>query len=246
MSQDIQERINACVTELATLLYEEADKSQLTDLSSIEKKVRSQILERVSPEIALFFVEQTTGTKVGKTRKIKSLVGELKLKVNQLHRLGVKARTRLSPLLQKCCLRLSANISYQNASIEIEALTGVKLGHSTQQKLVLAQDYQLPQAKQAVSELSVDGGKVRLRGKPQAGCHWRDYKTVRLQGIYYGAFFDDNQSLIDYVNSQQLASPLVCLGDGHDGVWNKRERIWSRPVRALGNFGLVSPERKSL
>ena len=54
MSQNIQERINACVTELATLLYEEADKSQLTDLSSIEKKVRSQILERVSPEIALF------------------------------------------------------------------------------------------------------------------------------------------------------------------------------------------------
>ena len=132
----------------------------------------------------------------------------------------MKARTRLSPLLQKCCLRLSANISYQNASIEIEALTGVKVGHSTQQKLVLAQEYELPQAKQAVSELSVDGGKVRLRGKPQAGCHWRDYKTVRLQGIYYGAFFDDNQSLIDYVNSQQLASPLVCLGDGHDGVWN--------------------------
>ncbi|MBC1221918.1 hypothetical protein [Nostoc sp. UCD121] len=22
--------------------------------------------------------------------------------------------------------------------------------------------------------------------------YWRDYKTVRLQGIYYGAFFDDN------------------------------------------------------
>jgi hypothetical protein len=66
----------------------------------------------------------------------------------------------------------------------------------------------------------VDGGKVRLRGKPQVGCHWRDYKTVRLQGIYYGAFFDDNQSLVDYVNSQRLVNPLVCLGDGHDGVWN--------------------------
>jgi hypothetical protein len=38
MSQDIQARIKACVTELATLLYEEADKSQLTDLESIEKK----------------------------------------------------------------------------------------------------------------------------------------------------------------------------------------------------------------
>jgi hypothetical protein len=43
-------------------------------------------------------------------------------------------------LLQKCCLRLSANESYQNAEQEIEALTGVKVGHTTQQKLVLAQE----------------------------------------------------------------------------------------------------------
>jgi hypothetical protein len=43
---------------------------------------------------------------------------------------------------------------------------------------------------------------------------------VRLQGIYYGAFFADNQSAVDYVNSQPLVNPLVCLGDGHDGVWN--------------------------
>ena len=138
----------------------------------------------------------------------------------QVHRLGLEPRSRLSPLLQKCCLRLSANESYQNAELEIEALTGVKVGHSTQQKLVLAQDIQLPQAKQAISEVSVDGGKVRLRGKPKAGCYWRDYKAVRLQGIYYGAFFDENQSLVDYVNSQDLVNPLVCLGDGHDGVWN--------------------------
>ena len=40
--------------------------------------------------------------------------------------------SKLSPLLQKCCLRLSANESYQKAEIEIEALTGVKVGHSTQ------------------------------------------------------------------------------------------------------------------
>lgn len=165
-------------------------------------------------------VINSTEQSFGKTRKIKSLVGELKLKAKQIHRLGLKPRSRLSPLLQKCCLRLSANESYQKAEIEIEALTGVKVGHTTQQKLVLEQDFQLPFAKQAVSEVSVDGGKVRLRGQPKAGCHWRDYKTVRLQGIYYGAFFDDNQSLVDYVNSQRLVNPLVCLGDGHDGVWN--------------------------
>lgn len=48
----------------------------------------------------------------------------------------------------------------------------------------------------------------------------RDYKAVRLQGIYYNALFQDNQSLIDFVNSQPLTNPLVCLGDGHDGIWN--------------------------
>lgn len=141
----------------------------------------------------------------------------------------MKPRSRLSPLLQKCCLRLSAKESYQKAEIEIEALTGVKVGHTTQQKLVLSQDFQLPLAKQSVSEVSLDGGKVRLRGKPKAGCHWRDYKTVRLQGIYYGAFFDDNQSLIDYVNSQCLVNPLICLGDGHDGVWNLVKEFGTEP-----------------
>jgi len=54
MNQDKQEQIKACLKELATLLYEEADKSKLTDLEGIEKTVRSQILELVSPEIALF------------------------------------------------------------------------------------------------------------------------------------------------------------------------------------------------
>ena len=58
MSQDKQERIKACLKELATLLYEEVDKSKLTDLEGIEKTVRSQILELVSPEIALFLLNK--------------------------------------------------------------------------------------------------------------------------------------------------------------------------------------------
>ncbi len=100
------------------------------------------------------------------------MVGELKLKAKQLQKLGLRPRSRLSPLLQKCCLRLSANESYQNAEIEIEALTGVKVGHSTQRKLVREGDFQQLQALQGISEVSLDGGKVRLRGKPKEGCHW--------------------------------------------------------------------------
>ncbi len=172
-------------------------------------------------------------------------MGVLKLKATQAERLGrsvggggfprqtslLKLRSQLSPLLEKCCLRLSANESYQNAEAEIEALTGMTVGHSTQQRLVNRQDLPLPFAKQGISEICVDGGKVRLRGEPKAGSHWRDYKAIRFQGIYYGAFFDDNQSLIDYVNSQKLLNPLVCLGDGHQGVWNLVQEFGTQEQR---------------
>ncbi|TFI51136.1 hypothetical protein BLD44_027790 [Mastigocladus laminosus UU774] len=29
----------------------------------------------------------------------------------------------------------------------------------------------------------------------------------------------ENEALIDWVNKQQLADPLTCLGDGHPGIW---------------------------
>ena len=153
-------------------------------------------------------------------------MGVLKLKATQGERLGLKLRSQLSPLLEKCCLRLSANESYQNAEAEIEALTGMIVGHSTQQRLVNRQDLPLPSAKQGISEISVDGGKVRLRGEPKAGSHWRDYKAKESQGIYYGAFFDDNQSLIDYVNTQKMLNPLVCLGDGPMRSMEVSPRVW--------------------
>jgi len=57
------------------------------------------------------------------------------------------------------------------------------------------------------------------------------HKAVRLQGIYYGTFFQSNLSLSDWVNSQRLLCPLVCLGDGHDGVWNLFEEIGSTAIR---------------
>lgn len=116
------------------------------------------------------------------------------MKARQAERLGLKPRSRLSPMLEKCCLRLSANESYQNAEAEIEALTGMRVGHSTHQRLVNRQELTLPQARQGISEISVDGGKVRLRDKSKAGSYWRVTCAVRLGGVYYGAFFDDNQS----------------------------------------------------
>ncbi len=58
MNSEKQEQLKACLKELATLLYEEAEKSELTDLESIEKTVRNQVLSYVSPEIALFLLSK--------------------------------------------------------------------------------------------------------------------------------------------------------------------------------------------
>lgn len=41
------------------------------------------------------------------------------------------------------------------------------------------------------------------------------------------AFFQENEKLVEWVNQQPLATPLTCLGDGHDGIWNLFEDIAS-------------------
>ena len=47
MNTEKQARLEACLTELASLLYEQTDKSKLIDLENIEKTVRTQMLEQV-------------------------------------------------------------------------------------------------------------------------------------------------------------------------------------------------------
>jgi hypothetical protein len=158
-------------------------------------------------------------------------VGKLRVQKHQAERLGVKARSRMSGGLEKACLRLSANESFQDAEADIAALTGIAVGHSTQQRLVGRQAFALPEAKQGVTEISIDGGKVRLRDLKQSDSPWRDYKAVRVQGTYYAAFYQDNPTLVDYLNAQRLLAPVVCLGDGHDGVWNLFADIASADAR---------------
>lgn len=148
-------------------------------------------------------------------------MGKLKITKKQADALGIEPYTRHSPLLERCCLLLSANESYQNAESDLYLLTGLKVGHSTQHRKVNQIDLPLPDLKQGLSEISVDGGKIRLRTEAKGeASFWQEYKTARLQGTYYGAFFQDNLSLTDWINSQKLTQPLYCLGDGHDGIWN--------------------------
>ena len=134
--------------------------------------------------------------------------------------LEVKAYTRWSPYLEQCCLLVSANESYERAAQDIEVLTGMKVAHSTQQRLVHRQTFELPHVERPVEEMSVDGGKGRLRTSPEQPSEWRDYKAVNLHEHCVAAFFQDNEQLVNWVNGQLLSDSLTCLGDGHDGIWN--------------------------
>ena len=138
----------------------------------------------------------------------------------------IESYERLSPKMTKNALRICANESYQKAEEELLSLTGIKISHSTLNRLVNRQDIELPESKVGVQEITLDGGKIRLRteeqGKPG---EWKDYKATCINGIYYGAFFQDNQGLIDWLNSQKLLAPLFCLGDGHPGIWNLFQEI---------------------
>lgn len=77
--------------------------------------------------------------------------------------LGLAAGARSSPVVEKCCLLLTANESFQNAERDLELLMGIKVGHSSQHRWVQAAQISEPQVNRVISELSTDGGKVRLR-----------------------------------------------------------------------------------
>jgi hypothetical protein len=167
---------------------------------------------------------------------------------NQARFLGVKAYTQWSPCLEQCCLLLSANESYERASEDIAVLTGRTVSHSTQQRLVHRQTFELPHLRQAVEEISLDGGKVRLRTPKGQPSEWRDYKGVNLHDQCVAAFFQDNAGLVNWANGQPLAKPFIALGDGHDGIWNiydavghaahRREILdWYHLVENLGKVG---------
>lgn len=55
MTPEETQRIQECVSEIAAILYKNtAHSSELSSLEAIETTVRQQMLEHVSPNIALF------------------------------------------------------------------------------------------------------------------------------------------------------------------------------------------------
>lgn len=117
-------------------------------------------------------------------------------------------------------MRTSANVSYQNAAQDVARYTGISVSAKTQQRLVHRYQFQEQTCHEKVSEISLDGGKVRLRteefGQP---CIWRDYKAVCIHTQARVAWFQENETLVEWVNSQPLKQLLTCIGDGHSGIW---------------------------
>ena len=75
---------------------------------------------------------------------------------------------------------MSANVSYENAAQDVARYTGISISPRTQQRLVHRYEFEEQTCNKTVSEISLDGSKVRLRteGKGEA-CVWRDAARTR-------------------------------------------------------------------
>jgi len=54
MTPEDQKRLEACSAEIAEILYRNSNLEGLNSLEGIEQTVRQQMLEEVSPRVALF------------------------------------------------------------------------------------------------------------------------------------------------------------------------------------------------
>ncbi len=133
--------------------------------------------------------------------------------------------------MEKCCLLLVGNESFANAERDIEILTGVRIPHSTQHRLVANYQLSEPKITKRAEALSVDGGSVRLRTPLGQKSEWKNYKGLKVHERVGVAFFQDNESLIKWVNQQSLSRNITCLGDGHDGIWKIIQEIGTSQQR---------------
>jgi len=154
------------------------------------------------------------------------VLGKLCITSQQAERLQLKAGSQISPLLERCCLRVSANVSYQRTAEDIELLTGMRVSAKTQQRLVQRQSFETPPSGETVEEVGIDGGTVRLIVEPGEAPQWKQYKAVRLNPVNrHGAWLNDNPALLEWLNEQSYSAVVTCLGDGHDGIWNLFEQM---------------------
>lgn len=167
----------------------------------------------------------------------------MRLSQTQGQRLGLKAKRQLSPALEKCCLRLCAQASFQQAEQTVKTVMGLKVGHSRLHRLVHQEELPASDGTHPAAAVSIDGGKVRVRSEATGRGEWRDYKAVRLHQGVCAAFFQAPEDLQQWSEAQPLKPILSCLGDGHDGVWKVARSFGGRQVivkrQVLDGYHLV-------
>ncbi len=84
---------------------------------------------------------------------------------------------------------MSANASYERTAQDIPVLTGVNVSRGTQQRLVHRQTFELPVVEEAVEEVSIDGGKVRIRTPKGEICRWQDLHCGQSTPTLPGSLF---------------------------------------------------------
>lgn len=96
----------------------------------------------------------------------------------------------------------------------------MRVSKSAQQRLVHQVEFEEIEVEEAVGELSIDGGKVRLITPEGEPSEWRDFKAVNLHEEGVCATFQENEKIVEWINEKPLVAGLICLGDGHPGIWN--------------------------
>jgi hypothetical protein len=158
-------------------------------------------------------------------------LGKVCISQSQGKKLKLRSKTQMSPLLEKCCLRLCAKTSYEQSQIDVLVLTGIPVGHSTLHRLVQKAEIPTTRAEKTVNSLSVDGGKIRLRCQEGGEGEWRDYKALNCDESVCEAFFQQPEALQLWTQEQPLSPIITCLGDGHAGIW--------KIICQLGGTGVV-------
>lgn len=155
-----------------------------------------------------------------------SILGELRLSAEQAHQLSVQPRVKHSPYLERCCLRLCAQASYAHAEADVALLTGIRVRAKTQERMVKRAELPEASAQEAVNELALDGGMVRVRTPKGEASQWRQYHGLRLNGDGIGmAGYKDPATLLAWVATLPLVPVIYLLGDGHCGIWSLFEQM---------------------
>ena len=117
---------------------------------------RTSIGKSHPPNRRIFFSEGGE-KRSGKQRSVKTCLGLVEISQKQGKKLGLRSKTQISPGLEKCCLRLCAKSSYEQAEIDLKTLMGISIGGSSLHRLV--QKIELPAGQGETQVSAIDRKK---------------------------------------------------------------------------------------